>query len=180
MDDRTAVGRSRIFWHVTAINQSNDSINQSNCRTVVTWQKIYDSSPPVRTSMGACFCKFSFKLHQWVLVISMRVSIYRVLKHNNEIAGLLIRFHPFKLILSLLPAWYFKPKSFQIRTINPHFTSRISWTYQSRGLRRSSWDDGSMTTDWRLVSAVEGVCGGRRAVGRTPSACRSVSEVGVK
>ena len=36
-----------------------------------------------------------------------------------------------------------------------------------------------MMTDWRWVSVVEGVCGGRRAVGRTPSACRSVSEVGV-
>ena len=40
-------GVVNLFGHVAAFNQSDDSIDRSNCRTAVTCQN--DSSPPVRT-----------------------------------------------------------------------------------------------------------------------------------
>ena len=47
-------GVVNLFGHVTAFNQSDYSIDQSNCRTAVTCQNKfrYDSSPPVRTPIS--------------------------------------------------------------------------------------------------------------------------------
>ena len=60
-------GVVNLLWHVTAFNQSDCSIGQSNCRTVVTCQNKF-TTPPYQ--YGRLWCNWILVINKWSRVIS--------------------------------------------------------------------------------------------------------------